>query len=342
MRRKKCSAATVLEAVSVLAVFAFMAAGCAEDISGGDGDDQPEGAVLVVESRDPNAIERPAWIDSDTIIFSWNQDTPSDQLWTVETSGGNPVRFINDNPRPYMHPSYSSGVQMVAFEVVDSELGGSSVDAINLGGTPRTRYSAGDDDSSNAYPCWGPGGRAIGFLQTRKLLAPRFVMIELDKTQDPPRPVGIIEVIDFARGFQHSGTAWYAPAAGAPFSGKVAYSRTPPAALEGTEIYYYDLDMDQETRLTDDNTPDAGANINPSWSPDGAYIVYSSDHRTTSSPEFGRELYIVSVASKAAARLTRTGGNETEPSWSPDGGKIAYVSGGDLYVLTVDSKILPQ
>ncbi len=340
MRGQKHGIGVVLGALSGLAVVSFLCAGCAEKVTGGR-NDQPEGVKLVVDSREPNVIERPAWIDSDTIVFSWNQDTPTDQLYTVKVSGGNPVRLIQDNPRTYLHPSYSAGAGMIAFEVIDNEFSGSNIDAVRPDGTRRIRYAAGTPVNSNQYPCWGPGAKSIGYLLTSNE-PPRFVMLELDDSYDPPRPTGNTAQIDFEQGFQPSRTIWYAPAESGPFSGKVAYNRIPPAAEGGTEIYYYDLDSSVEVRLTNEDTPDADNNINPSWSPDGAHIVYSTDYRTTQSPEFGRDLFVISVSSKAAIRLTRTGSIETDPAWSPDGGLIAYVAGGDLYVLTVDPTKLPE
>ena len=61
-----------------------------------------------------------------------------------------------------------------------------------------------------------------------------------------------------------------------------------------------------------------GVESSPSWSPDGAEIIYSSDERG------GPQLYRISAAG-GAARLVSTGyGYCTEPSWSPDGKKIAF------------------
>jgi Tol biopolymer transport system component len=345
MRHLTCGTRAALGALSVLALFSLVLAGCAEKVSGGR-DDEPVTGKLVVDSQDPNTIERPAWIDNDTIIFSWNQDTPTDQLYTVKLSGGNPVRLIQDNPKTYLHPSYSASLNMVAFEVFEDLQGGASVDGYKLADKRRIRYAAAGPmgSSSNQYPCWGPGGKSIGFLLT-STEAPRFVMLELDKSYDPPRPTGVTQEIDFEKGFQPSRTTWYAPAGGEPFAGKIAYNRIPHAATGGTEIYYYDLDPSvqvPEVRVTDENTPDANENRNPSWSPDGTHIVYSTDYRTTESPEFGRELFAISVNTGAAVRLTRTGLDEEDPAWSPDGTMIAYVADGDLYIMTLAAGQVPD
>lgn len=348
MYGRRTAAARTLRTFFLLTAAALLFSGCADDISSnGDGGDIPEGAQLVVDSKDQFAVERPAWIDNDTIIFSWNQDTPKDQLWIVSL-GGSPSRFINDGNNAYLHPVYCSAVGMVAYELISSDFGGSNIYASTLSSNPRltVHYVATSSDSSSSYPSWGSGGRAIGYMQIggfgdKQVQNKRFVIRELDKSYDPPRITDNMRVIDFGREFNHSKTAWY-PATGEDiFGGKVAYNRLPPNAEEGSEIYYYNIDLEQEVRLTDDNTPDGYNCESPSWSPDGAHIVYSTDFRLTSRPEFLRDLFIVSVETKAAKRLTRTGGDEKEPAWSPDGARIAYVSRGDLYVLPVDADDLP-
>lgn len=330
----------ILGTITITLSCAGLLAGCAEDISGSDGKRQ-ENIKLVLQSVDPASVYRPAWIDDDTIIFSWTQDTPKEQLWTVKVSGGNPVRFIEDNQSVYIHPTYSSNLAVVAYEVSEDEFTGSNIDVKTLDRTRGTRYAAGDEASSVSYPCWGPDGNSIGYLRTSEE-GLFFVMVELDKSYALPRPTANTGQFSLERGFQLSRMAWYAPAGGEPFTGKVAFNRIPPNAQGGTEIYYYDLDLERQIRLTDDKTVDASSNINPSWSPDGKHIVYSSDHRNGSSPEFRRDLYVVSVSTKATVRLTRTGDNEEDPAWSPDGTRIAYVSDGDLYVLTIDTKFLPD
>lgn len=63
----------------------------------------------------------------------------------------------------------------------------------------------------------------------------------------------------------------------------------------------------------------------PSWSPDGAQIVYAH------SPSFAGSwnLYVVEVSSGETRRLTTTHRQDWYPAWSPDGRRIAFTSDRD-------------
>ncbi|MFH1367683.1 MAG: hypothetical protein ABII64_01025 [Elusimicrobiota bacterium] len=73
------------------------------------------------------------------------------------------------------------------------------------------------------------------------------------------------------------------------------------------DLYLYDLASDGITKLTRDE----GSNENPSWSPDGRFIVFSSNRS-------GRnELYIIGADGSGARKLGNIGGNSYMPSWGP-------------------------
>jgi Tol biopolymer transport system component/DNA-binding winged helix-turn-helix (wHTH) protein len=68
-------------------------------------------------------------------------------------------------------------------------------------------------------------------------------------------------------------------------------------------------------------TNSAGADLWPSFSPDGSQIAYSSN----SSGSF--QIYVRSLAPGSAARqITKDAGDHQQPAWSPDGKYLAYVA----------------
>lgn len=72
----------------------------------------------------------------------------------------------------------------------------------------------------------------------------------------------------------------------------------------------------------------------PSWSPDGQHIIYTSNESGT------QQIYTVRADGTSPKRLTDTTSNETNPSFSPDGKTILFTSDRDgnveIYLMNAD------
>ena len=112
------------------------------------------------------------------------------------------------------------------------------------------------------------------------------------------------------------------------------------------EIYVMDADGGNQQNLTnhpdDDGWPD---DRYPSWSPDGAHIVFSARREDHFENKFAvtYEIYVMNADGGNQQRLTNNRNNEWNPSWSPDGKRIAFVSDRkgnfdnfDIYVMDTD------
>ena len=87
-------------------------------------------------------------------------------------------------------------------------------------------------------------------------------------------------------------------------------------------------------------TNQAGADTDPSWSPDGKQLAFvswrDSDITGTS------DLYAVTLDNMQVTRLTDAGVQVGSPSWAPGGKQIAFTAGDfeggntDIFVLTLD------
>jgi len=88
-------------------------------------------------------------------------------------------------------------------------------------------------------------------------------------------------------------------------TGKIAFS-----VMEDGVINIYSINPDGSgvRKLTDDN----GNSEDPCWSPDGRYIVFSSDRDGG-----GYKLYIMNSNGQNQRRITFLKGDDTAPSWSP-------------------------
>jgi|GEM_PF-400615 len=78
-----------------------------------------------------------------------------------------------------------------------------------------------------------------------------------------------------------------------------------------------------------------GEGHNPSWSPDGRYVIFEvttdDGHVITSS-----DLWVASADGSERIQLTNTPGIEGSPTWSPDGNYIAYIVDGQVYIAPVE------
>jgi len=83
-------------------------------------------------------------------------------------------------------------------------------------------------------------------------------------------------------------------------------------------------------------TRDAYLDSDPSWSPDGRFLVFASDRAG------GMDLWILEVGGekeRALTRLTDSDGAEFGPAWSPDGEAVAYLDQDyNIHILDMESR----
>lgn len=101
--------------------------------------------------------------------------------------------------------------------------------------------------------------------------------------------------------------------------GKIAFS-------SAEDIYVINPDGSGEMRLTGSST----RNLEPTWSPDGTRIAFSSTRDGDS------EIYVMNADGSAQTRITNSPGLDLHPSWSPDGSNIAFVSAGAIFLMDPD------
>jgi Tol biopolymer transport system component len=105
-------------------------------------------------------------------------------------------------------------------------------------------------------------------------------------------------------------------------NGQIAFSSNRDGNFE---IYTMSEDGSDVTRLTEDDAND----FDPSWSPDGEKITFSSFRDSFNN----QEIYVMNADGSDETRLTNNDDAlDREPSWSPDGEKIAFVSDRDTTV----------
>ena len=133
------------------------------------------------------------------------------------------------------------------------------------------------------------------------------------------------------RQLTHNCTRWEANPSWSPNGTAIAYDDS--SGLGPSDIFV--RRGSQLRRLTTDPARD----IDPSWSPDGARLVFARHVRGGTPGESGYELFTVGANGGSMRRLTETAGDNLEPTWSPRGDEIAFISTRaqrGIYVLRAD------
>lgn len=99
----------------------------------------------------------------------------------------------------------------------------------------------------------------------------------------------------------------------------ISVGRNTTAEESNFEIYLMNADGTHQERLTNSS----GADLNPSFSPDGRKVVFESDR------DGDKEIYVIDILNKKTIKLTDNSIDDFDPAWSPDGENIVFVSNRD-------------
>lgn len=139
-----------------------------------------------------------------------------------------------------------------------------------------------------------------------------------------------------------------------PDGSRVAFSRgwgkvdEQKEQIQFSEVYLMDAKGRHPRRLTRLNKAYGGDTGQASWSPDGKHVVVG--HLTPATATDVHDLYVVSVPSGRARRLTPKSVRAADPSWSPDGTTILFrtvppgenAPGGELHTIRPDGSGMKQ
>ena len=103
------------------------------------------------------------------------------------------------------------------------------------------------------------------------------------------------------------------------------------------EIYVMNVDGTEQVQLTKDPSNE----LEPSWSPDGAKIVFISDRN-----DQNFDIYVMNADGSSITQLTDDSANEFGPAWSPDGKQILFNSDRNgnvqIFRMSIDGTNLVQ
>jgi len=159
-------------------------------------------------------------------------------------------------------------------------------------------------------PAWSPDGQRIAFQSNRD---GNWEIYTLDLVN------GSLARLTFDPAYD-GGPTWSPDGTWIAFE---SYRDTFPcraaAACPDLEIYRIAATGGSPRRLTDS----PGGDYQPAWSPDGAWIAF------TSWRDGDQEIYLMEVDGGSPRNLSANPGDDTSPAWSPDAASLVFVSERD-------------
>src|SRR5947199_276242 len=193
----------------------------------------------------------------------------------------------------------AEAVKLLASNIafVSTRDGHQEIYVMDADGSGATRLTFAAPRFSNFSPSWSPDGQRIAFTSDRDRGFEVFVMAPDGSAQT--------RVTDLMGSFDGADEATWSPDAGRIACTSFRFDRI---AVDGVDqIYVMNADGSGQTALT----APPGGNLEPSWSPGGCQIAF------TSTRDGHRAIYVMNADGSTQTRLTSSPAEDFSPAWSP-------------------------
>jgi len=212
-------------------------------------------------------------------------------IWIVDTTGGTPRRFTA-GPRRDIEPRWSPDGTRLAFLSERAPKDKLQLYVMPADGGEPTKLTALENGVGSV--AWSPDGSRLACV------SPVGGQREPDSEEEKrkSRPARVITSVKYR------------------FNGEgFTYDRRP-------HVFVVPLDGSSPVQITDGDFIDA----DPTWSPDGGSLVFTSARHTERDDDDASDLWRVDAKGGTPQRLTATTGPVMLPAFSPDGRSIAYLA----------------
>jgi TolB protein len=235
-------------------------------------------------TSDKSIVLSPRWSpDGKRIIYNSYRDNKGPKLYMRDLSTG-AVRTVSGRSGLNIGATWSPDGTRVALTL--SEKGDSDIFLIDLNGNIVQKLT--DHWAIDVSPSFSPDGSRMAFVSNRAGGTPQIYVMNISD--------GAVERITFESKYCTS-PSWSS-------RNRIAFAAVSQGLLD---IYTIAPDGSRMRRVTSGT----GNNEDPCWSPDGRYIVFSSNRN-------GRyHLYLTNEGGDHQRLLTNLPGNQTAPSWAP-------------------------
>jgi Tol biopolymer transport system component len=281
--------------------------------------------------------------DGTRIAFVSTRDG-NGEIYTINLDGSD-LRRITFNPTADSHPAFSPDGTQILF-TSDRENENADVYLMNSDGSSPVKVTNWDKSNETAGPGgWSRDGTKIAFFSDRdgkddlyvvsaEISRPKLVFADPEcdirtfshspdgkriiYSQEMADKSGELRVLDLGSRETSLVRKTELPATSADWSPQGDMIAFHDRIDGNSEVCLIRSDGRDFRILTNDPSPDAG----PSWSPDGARIVFMSYR---GEPRGVGQLYLMNADGTDPRPITPRKGWEGDPAWWPDGGRFVFV-----------------
>jgi RHS repeat-associated protein len=250
-----------------------------------------DGSGVTRLTSDPNDDSMPSWSpDGSKILFQSLRNGSAYQVYSMNADGSNQINLTNTAAND-IEPSWSPNGAKIAFASDRDHAGTSSVYVMNSNGTGQLRLTFSAATFNDRQPSWSRDGAKIAFVSTRDSVIDNWT--ETDDYEIPE---------DDGQTFPKS---------------RVNVNK---------EIYTMNSDGSAQTRLTNELANDDS----PSWSPDGAKIIFRSE-RERDCCDPSAQVWTMNADGSGQTDLSNNQMNDYSASWnsgSANQNPVANAGGG--------------
>lgn len=250
------------------------------------------------------------------IIF-WSDRSTGPGLYTTFPGNSTAAKVPGTGPGE-SQPTWSPDGTRIVFQ--STSRNSKEISVMNADGSGRRQLTS-TDTVAEQEPTWSPDGTRIAFVAGRS---------ETDTTTDleiwlmDADGSNLVQMTNTPQGVRDTQPAW------SPDGDRFAFLSEGRPGDTNSNIYVMDANpaTNDALNLTDDDTTMTPVyqynDEDPSWSPDGTRIAYSTK----------ADVWTMNAGDGSGkVNLTTGNGGGSQPTWSPDGNSIAYVRAGDIWMM---------